>query len=212
VTPHDDKQLLEAWRGGDAHAGAALVERHFDSVYKFFRSKVNEHVDDLVQQTFISCLEAREGFRGDCSFRTLVFEIARRRLYDHFRARRRDKAVDFTTTSLRALGTSPSGALVRHDDLTMLREALRELPVDSQMLLELHYWEALSMRELSQVFEVSEGTIKSRLFHARARLRALLAQRGYLTVDFPTEPTPARVALAAQGANMRTQELGSATD
>jgi RNA polymerase sigma-70 factor (ECF subfamily) len=208
----DDKQLLDAWRGGDAHAGADLVERHFDSIYKFFRSKVNEDVDDLVQQTFISCLEAREGFRGDCSFRTLVFEIARRRLYDHFRLRQRDKALDFTTTSLCALGTSPSGALSRHDNLAMLREALRELPVDSQMLLELHYWEALSVRELAQVFEVSEGTIKSRLFHARARLRTLLGQRGCLTVELPPAPSPATMALAPQGANIRTQELGSATD
>lgn len=212
MTLPDDQQLLEAWRGGEAHAGAALVERHFDSVYKFFRSKVNEDVDDLVQQTFVSCLEARKGFRGECSFRTLVFEIARRRLYDHFRARRRDRALDFTTTSLRALGTSPSGALLRHDNLTMLREALRELPLDSQMLLELHYWEALSMRELSQVFEVSEGTVKSRLFHARARLRTLLEQRGYLTVELPFVPTATQVAMLAQGANIRTQELGSATD
>lgn len=158
-----------------------IVERHFESVYKFFRSKVSGDVDDLVQQTFISCLEARESFRGDCSFRTLLFGIARRRLYDHFRERRRVKALDFTTTSVRALGTSPTGALMRRDDVTMLREALQELPVDSQMLLELHYWEGLSTAELAQVFEVSEGTIKSRQFHARARLKALLAERGYVS-------------------------------
>jgi RNA polymerase sigma factor (sigma-70 family) len=187
VTPYDETKLLQAWRGGDAHAGAAIVERHFASVYKFFRSKLSGDVDDLVQQTFISCLETREGFRGECSFRTLLFGIARRRLYDHFRERARVKALDFTTTSVRALGTSPSGALLRRDNLTMLREALRELPVDSQMLLELSYWEALSTQELARVFEVSEGTIKSRLFNARGRLRALLAQRGHVI----GEPLPA---------------------
>jgi RNA polymerase sigma factor (sigma-70 family) len=186
VTLYDEAKLLEAWRGGDAQAGAAIVERHFESVYKFFRSKVSGDVDDLVQQTFISCLEARDGFRGECSFRTLLFAIARRRLYDYFRERRRVKELDFTTTSVRALGTSPSGALLRRDNLAMLREALRELPVDSQMLLELQYWEEFSTQELAQVFEVAEGTIKSRLFYARARLRALLAERGYLMV----EPSP----------------------
>lgn len=183
MTPHDETQLLRAWRAGDARAGATIIEGHFESVYRFFRSKVSGEVDDLVQQTFISCLEARVDFRGDCSFRTLLFAIARRRLYDHFRERRRSRALDFTTTSVRALGTSPTGALMRRDDLTMLREALQELPTDSQMLLELHYWEGLSTQELARVFEVSEGTIKSRQFYARARLRALLAQRGYVSSE-----------------------------
>lgn len=174
----DEKTLLEAWRAGDARAGATIVERHFDGVYRFFRSKCRDDVDDLVQQTFISCLEARESFRGECTFRTLLFGIARRRLYDHYRSMQRVRALDFTTTSVRALGTSPSAALVRRDEIALLEDALRELPVESQMLLELHYWEGLSTRELAQVFEVSEGTIKSRQFNARARLRSLLAARG----------------------------------
>jgi RNA polymerase sigma factor (sigma-70 family) len=211
-----DARLLDAWRAGDAQAGASIVERHFASVYKFFRSKVSRDVDDLVQQTFISCLEAREGFRGDCSFRTLLFGIARRRLYDHFRERRRLQALDFTTASVRALGTSPTGALMRRDDVTMLREALQELPVDGQMLLELHYWEGLSTEELARVFEVSEGTIKSRQFHARARLRVLLAERGYESREpFPSvrgKTQGPACGAAAQGAHMRTQQLGAATD
>jgi len=201
VTLPDETKLLEAWRAGDAQAGAAIVGRHFESVYKFFRSKLSGDVDDLVQQTFISCLEARASFRGECSFRTLLFGIARRRLYDHFRERRRGAELDFTTTSVRALGTSPSGALLRRDNLAMLREALRELPVDSQMLLELHYWEALSTEELAQVFEVAEGTIKSRMFQARARLRALLSQRGYLVV----EPSPGPVEARPRARERRTE-------
>jgi RNA polymerase sigma-70 factor (ECF subfamily) len=200
VVDPDEALLLEAWRTGDRQAGAAIVERHFASLYRFFRSKVSGDVDDLVQQTLVSCLEARENFRGECSFRTLLFRIARRRLYDHYRNRQRERELDFTTTSVRALGTSPSAALLRGDELALLREALQELPVDAQTLLELHYWEELSTQELAQIFEVPEGTIKSRQFHARAQLRALLAVRGL-------EPE----ALVTQGANMRTQEAGSAT-
>jgi RNA polymerase sigma-70 factor (ECF subfamily) len=54
----DDPQLLAAWCAGDKQAGAALVERHFASIYRFFRNKVAGEVDDLVQRTFMSCLEA----------------------------------------------------------------------------------------------------------------------------------------------------------
>jgi RNA polymerase sigma-70 factor (ECF subfamily) len=178
VLPLDEATLLVAWQAGDRRAGAAIVERHFEALYRFFRSKVSGEVDDLVQQTLVSCLEARESFRGACSFRTLLFGIARRRLYDHYRSRQRLRELDFTTTSVRALGTSPSAALARGSEVALLREALQELPVDAQTLLELHYWEGLSTEELAQVFDVSEGTIKSRQFTARARLRELLSARG----------------------------------
>ena len=177
--PPDDSALVDSFRAGDARAGTALVERHFDGLYRFFRSKVAGDVDDLVQQTFMSCLEARPNFRGECSFRTLLFRIARRRLHDHYRKQRRDRALDFTTTSVRALGTSPSAALQRSDAIAAVRAALQELPLETQTLLELSYWQDMSTAELAEVFEVPVGTIKSRQFAARAQLQVLLAARGY---------------------------------
>jgi RNA polymerase sigma factor (sigma-70 family) len=202
----DEATLLEAWQAGDRQAGAAIVERHFAALYRFFRSKVSGDVDDLVQQTFVSCLEARESFRGACSFRTLLFRIARRRLYDHYRSQRRTRELDFTTTSVRALGTSPSAALVRGSELSLLREALQELPVDAQTLLELHYWEGLSTQELAQVFDVSEGTIKSRQFTARVRLRELLTARGLEPEAF-SRGAPVR-AVARSGSERANPALG----
>jgi RNA polymerase sigma factor (sigma-70 family) len=174
-----DTALVEAFRAGDPHAGTRLVERHFDGLYRFFRSKVAGDVDDLVQQTFMSCLEARASFRGECSFRTLLFRIARRRLHDYYRKKRRDQALDFTTTSVRALGTSPSAALQRSDAIEAVRAALQELPLEAQTLLELSYWHDMSTQELAEVFEVPVGTIKSRMFAARNELQTLLCARGY---------------------------------
>jgi RNA polymerase sigma factor (sigma-70 family) len=178
----NDTELLDAWREGDPHAGSQLVERHFVALYRFFRSKLSGEVDDLVQQTLIGCLEARESFRGEACFRTLLFRIARRRLYDHFRERRKLQRIDFTSSSVLALGTTPSAALLRRDQVAIVREALRELPVEDQMLLELRYWEELSTEELAQVFEVMPGTIKSRQARARARLLERLRARGLVEV------------------------------
>jgi RNA polymerase sigma factor (sigma-70 family) len=184
---NSDAALVAAFCAGDRQAGAQLVERHFQSVYRFFRSKLSGDVDDLVQQTFMSCLEARAAFRGECSFRTLLFRIARRRLHDHYRARHRARALDFTTTSVRALDTTPSAMLQREGAVAMVRAALQELPLEAQTLVELAYWEELSSHELAEVFEVPAGTIKSRLFAARAQLRALLHARGYELTDAQLE-------------------------
>jgi RNA polymerase sigma factor (sigma-70 family) len=181
----DDATLLEAWRTGDRDAATRLVERHFVALYRFFRSKVSGEIDDFVQQTLMGCLEARESFRGEACFRTLLFRIARRRLYDYFRARRRLADIDFTISSVLALGTTPSAALQRHDAVSLVREALQELPVDDQMLLELRYWQELTTEQLAEVFEVAVGTIKSRQSRARARLLERLRERGLS--DIPSD-------------------------
>ena len=49
-----DFELLEAWREGDQRAGKELFARHFDSIYRFFRSKVDDAAEDLTQQTFLA--------------------------------------------------------------------------------------------------------------------------------------------------------------
>ncbi|WP_420829612.1 RNA polymerase sigma factor [Nannocystis pusilla] len=56
----------------------ALFERHFESVYRFFCNKVPRDADDLVQETFLECVGAKERFRQDASFRTFLFAIARK--------------------------------------------------------------------------------------------------------------------------------------
>ena len=58
-----DRQLLEAWRGGDKKAGKRLFERHYDALTRFFRNKVGPEAPDLVQQTFLGCLERIDRFR-----------------------------------------------------------------------------------------------------------------------------------------------------
>jgi DNA-directed RNA polymerase specialized sigma24 family protein len=84
-----DQELLRAWRAGDREAGGTLFERHFAAIRRFFRNKVDHQVEDLVQRTFTACVEARDRFRGDSSFRTYLFAIAHNVLRDHIRRRRR---------------------------------------------------------------------------------------------------------------------------
>ena len=88
-----DIELLEAWKEGDASAGRELFARHFDSVFRFFRNKVDGAAEDLTQQTFMGCLRGRDKFRGESSFRTYLFTIARKRLYTFLRDRQRKRAV-----------------------------------------------------------------------------------------------------------------------
>ena len=173
----DDLTLLDRWCAGDAAAGNALFKRHFDAVYRFFQRKVDGELDELVQETFLACLRSRDKFRRQSSFRTYLLAIARHTLFGDWRRRSRQAAtLDFDEISVASLSTSAGSRMARREDQARLLGALRALPLDQQLLLELHYWEELESDQLAEVFDVEPATTRTRLFRARQTLRALLAE------------------------------------
>jgi RNA polymerase sigma factor (sigma-70 family) len=169
-----DFELLDAWRSGDRMAGNALFDRYFDALFRFFRNKVTDGADDLVQLTFLACVESRDRFRGDSSFRTYLFTVARSKLYDHLGRQQREGAIDYGVTSCADLGVSPSGMIVEGEQQRFLLVALRSLPVELQVALELFYFEKIRGPELAEVLAVPEGTVRSRLRRGRELLRTQL--------------------------------------
>ncbi|MBN1612318.1 MAG: sigma-70 family RNA polymerase sigma factor [Polyangiaceae bacterium] len=168
----NDYDLLDAWRAGDARAGNQLFDRHFDSIYRFLGSKTSGDPADLVQRVFLACIESRDSFRGESSFRTYLYAIARKQLYKSYRDRR--PGVDFGVTSLADLGPSPSRlADKRHSDRLLL-EALRAIPLELQIALELCYWEQMSGPEIARVLDIPEGTVRTRLRRGKEALDAKL--------------------------------------
>jgi RNA polymerase sigma factor (sigma-70 family) len=166
-----DLALLEQWRAGDRKAGEDLFSRHFRPVYRFFEHKVGGEADELVQRAFLHCVRARDQFLGQSSFRTYLFAIVRRELYTYLREKARAPQLDFDTTSIGQILTSPSGRLDRARQIDRLREALRTLPAEQQLLLELHYWQELDAAALGEIFGAEPGTIRVRLLRARKALR-----------------------------------------
>jgi RNA polymerase sigma factor (sigma-70 family) len=173
----DDLSLLQRWRDGDPSAGSGLLERHFAGLYRFFVGKVTRDVDDLIQQTFLACVEGRDRFRGEgrASFRAYLYGIARNLLYGHYRSRSNER-FDAVVTSLEDLAPSPSQLIDGAAQERVLAAALRRIPVDAQVLLELHYWEGLTHQELAEVMDLSLGVIKGRIQRAKDLLRAKVAE------------------------------------
>jgi RNA polymerase sigma-70 factor (ECF subfamily) len=175
-----DFELLDRWRAGEANAGNALFQRHFDAIFRFFEHKAPRVRDELIQGTFLACVRARDQFRKQSSFRTYLFTLARHELYRYFRRRRRGGGVevDFAVTSLVDLGTSPSGRVDRDERRALLLRALCSMPLEQQLLLELHYWEDMPPAELAVVFDVAHATARTRLYRARQALRKQIEQLG----------------------------------
>jgi RNA polymerase sigma factor (sigma-70 family) len=171
----DDAELLRDWRAGDAHAGDALVSRYFPAICRFFRSKLGDDVDDLIQRTFLDCLHGQHGLRVEGSFRSFLFTIAYRRLYDHLRERAGPTAVEIGSRSLADLRTTPSRAAARGEEQALVLRALERIELDHRVVLELAYWEEMSGPEIAAVLGIAANTVRSRLSRGRAALREQLA-------------------------------------
>jgi RNA polymerase sigma-70 factor (ECF subfamily) len=166
----NDDERLARWRDGDAEAADALFERHFDGLYRFFRNKAPASADDLVQRTLLACFEGRDRFRGDCSFRTYLFAVARNQLLGHIQRERSGARVEPERDSVADSAPSPSSVLQHRHEQEVVLHALRRIPIDHQILLELFYWEQQSGAELAVILGVPEGTIRTRLRRARQLL------------------------------------------
>jgi len=174
----DDRDELDAWKQGDTSAGHALIERHYESVLRFFRTKAGDEADDLVQQTFLRCLQHADRFRGDSSFKAFLFGIARNVLFEHVRRKVRDGHAppDFGVSSILDLEPRASTLLFQRTAERALVQALQAMPVEIQIVLELYYWEELSIDDVASAVEVPPGTVKSRLHRGRELLRTALSE------------------------------------
>lgn len=102
-------------------------------------SRTGSDIDDLIQDTFLACVRSRGQFRRQSSFRTYLFTIARHELYRYLK-QRHGQDLDVNEMSIQDLGTSPTGKIARSEKYKLLLIALRSLPVEQQVMLDLHYW------------------------------------------------------------------------
>jgi RNA polymerase sigma factor (sigma-70 family) len=175
----DDSALLEAWRGGDRLSGDRLFRRHFAAVQRFFANKISSTavVEDLVQRTFLRCLERPSGFAGRSTFRAYLLGIARFVLFAYFRESRRHSVLtELGSMSVQAMGHGMSTLVGHNEEQQLLLQALRRIPLEQQIALELYYFEELGAGEAAGVLEIPVGTLRSRVRLGKDALRKGLAE------------------------------------
>jgi RNA polymerase sigma factor (sigma-70 family) len=171
-----DAELLAAWRAGDKPAGERLCRRHAPAIVRFFRNKVSSPVEDLVQQTFLALLEGHERLADPSKLRGYLFGIAHNVLRGHLRELSRGRQIDEGVSSLAELDPGPTSALARKREQQLLLLALRRLPIQHQVALELYYWENLNTVEIAEILGLSVSAMRSRMARARSLLEAELGK------------------------------------
>jgi RNA polymerase sigma-70 factor, ECF subfamily len=181
-----DEALVERCLGGDEAAWEALVKGYTRRVYAMcirFTSKESE-AQDLTQEVFLRVFRTLKSFRsGEGSFLVWLTRLTRNLLIDHYRRTRLDRATDSIEDQLGVLEESTSassrtdGMLAGREASELLQYALQKLSPELRETLILRDLEEMEYREIAQVLNVPEGTVKSRLNRGRAELARVLRRQ-----------------------------------
>ena len=177
LTHEMEVELVAAWKAGDRRAGDRLLTRHVHELDRYFAARVDRGcAEDLRQKTLIRVGQAIALFRGESSFRTLLFAVARFVLIDHLRKRTRRGRFETDQASLAELEGAVDAAVSLDAESGLLLAALRKLPFDQQELIELHCVHGFTFKEIVAMrgSAVTEEKLRKQLFVARKKLEWLL--------------------------------------
>lgn len=169
-----DAELVARARAGDAGAFAALVDRHQDALVAYLArlSGSAERAEELAQETFVRVHRTLGRYRERGRFAAWLYRVATNAQRSDQRRRRRWRAIApvFAASSPESPCTA-ADQLLELELQRQLRRALARLPLRFRAPLVLHELEGLSVRDVAEVLGCAEGTVKSRLARARARLK-----------------------------------------
>jgi RNA polymerase sigma-70 factor, ECF subfamily len=171
-----DADLVAQARGGDREAFGTLVDRYADQARRVARAVLQDpdDADDAAQDAFLAALVKLDQYDSARRFGPWLMRIVANAATDRRRRRKVRSAVSLDE-GLVAGGARPDVVAEREVLLGRLRAALAELPERRRIAVELFDVEGYSHAEIAQVLGIPEGTVRSEVFHARRKLRALLA-------------------------------------
>jgi RNA polymerase sigma-70 factor (ECF subfamily) len=164
-------------RSGELGALGEAYDRHHAHVRAFAQRLVGDAsaAEDLVQETFVALPQAIHAFKSEASLRTFLVGIAVNHARHHVRAAARRRAT-MSRFAAEPPGrcTNPEHEAERAQLGLALSRALDELPDDQRVAFVLCEVEERTSTEVALILRVPEGTVRTRLFHARRKLRVSL--------------------------------------
>jgi RNA polymerase sigma-70 factor, ECF subfamily len=175
--------LVDRLRRGDAAAVGIAYDHHHAAVRAFARRLLDDAsaAEDLVHEVFVALPKAMRGFRGESSLRTFLISIAVHRASHHVRSatRRRAAMERLAREPGRSWGgLDPERAAQGEELARALARALDQLPLEQRVAFVLCDVEERTSEEAARITGAPDATMRTRLFHARRKLRLLLAEEG----------------------------------
>lgn len=182
TSDHAESELLLRLTRAERAAVGEVYDAHHGAVRAFARRLVGEPAaaEDLVHEVFVSLPQASKNFRGQASLRTFLISIAVNHARHHVRAAsRRRAAIGRLEQEPVSVVTDPERVTEQKQLAAALARALDALPLDQRVAFVLCEVEERTSVDAARIVGVPEGTLRTRLFHAKKKLRVELEREGF---------------------------------
>ena len=182
----EDPVLVRAAQKGDMGSFEELIARHRDKIYAraYSMMRNEEEAVDLSQEAWVKAWQRLVQFQGDSSFPTWITRIVINLCLDQLRRRKRQRAESIEEMDEESGGVerqmpvvtvNPTDRLERVELRQRIDRALSQLSDAHRTVMVLHEFEPMEYKEIAKTMNCSIGTVMSRLFYARRKMAALLA-------------------------------------
>jgi len=177
-----DAELVVSYQSGNQHALAVLVKRWHFSFCKlaYWYVKDAETAKDIAQESWTVIYKKLHLLESPEKFKSWAISIVSRKSIDWIRASNRKLNVmrNFYNENSKEEVFSEQNSH-QQKKKKLLREGIAKLPENQKEIIGLYYLDAYSLKELSEILEISIGTVKSRLFYAREKLKSIIKYINY---------------------------------
>jgi RNA polymerase sigma-70 factor, ECF subfamily len=179
----EEKALVDRCRQGNDDAWRDLVDRFGQKVYSVaYHFTLNrEDAEEVSQEIFLKTFENLHRYDGSFPLAAWLLSLARNLCIDRYRRRKREKSFRFVTDDavmpLLKSEDDPAAEALKRERTKLLFWALAEIPEDLAEILVLRDLDGFAYDEIGKVLDLPDGTVKSRLFRARAEVARKIRER-----------------------------------
>ena len=189
MTREEEAKIIRAVVDGNTNAFEDLVLEYQKQVYHIALKMTGNEEDafDLSQEAFLKAFRSLSTFRGEAGFGSWLYRMTANLCIDFLRKKKRQggqiisldaEEEDRRPTELPDLRYEPQNALEKKEVQEKVRAGLEKLPHEQKLILVLRDVEGFSYQEISDARKIELGTVKSRIYRARAHLARLLTENG----------------------------------
>jgi RNA polymerase sigma-70 factor, ECF subfamily len=179
----EEKELVDRCRQGNDEAWRQLVDQFGQKVYSiaYHFTLKREDAEELAQEIFLKVFENLHRYDGSFPLTAWLVSLSRNLCIDRYRRRKREKSFRFVSDDavapLLQSSDDPSSEAIKKERIKILFWALSEIPEDLAEILVLRDLDGLAYDEIGKALELPDGTVKSRLFRARAEVSRKVRER-----------------------------------
>lgn len=171
-----DERLIKLLKAGKEEAYIELINTYGNKLLKtcFLMIKDEKEAEDIVQETFIKVFKYMKTFKGESSLYTWIYKIAQNTLRDSYR----NKIITIPYEDYTVSSENIEEIIIDKESREILKDELNKMNFIYRQVLVLFYFDGLSIKEISEILDEKEGTIKSKLSRGRKILGESLDKGG----------------------------------